>query len=250
MVHDPDHAYGIIHRLDVPSSGLILAGITYKGHYELKWQLDTAQIIREYIVLCHGWVCPSLQEVNAPVHHISTTSPAFTTLPQSKSARRSMICDMGKPARTLLRVIAHATRPGGWKYSLVAVRICTGRRHQIRAHFRHIWRPTVTDGKYTRVAIFAADLSWCPTNFLHRHRLQFCDASGVPQEVMEPLPKDLREALTHLMPYGEESASAISEWIIGHHIRPWDQYKVLSATHYCDAVSAGGRYLQLATEPI
>jgi len=225
-------------------------GNTYEGHYALKWQMDTAQIIREYLILCHGWVCPSLREVEAPVHYIPSTSPASATLPETKSARRSMVCEMGKPAKTLIRVLAHATRPGGWKYSLVAVRICTGRRHQIRAHFHHIWRPIVTDGKYTRVAVFAADLSWCPRNFLHRHRLQFCETNGARREVVEPLPKDLREALTHLIPYDEESASAINEWIVGHQLRPWDCYNVLPATYSCDGFVGGGRYLQLATEQV
>merc|ERR1712196_643879 len=165
IAHDPEHAFGIIHRLDVPSSGLILTGTTYEGHYVLKWQLDTAQIAREYVVLCHGWVSPKLQVIDAPVHHIPQSSAA-----PAKSVGRSMVIEMGKPAKTLLRVLAHLER-GGRKFSLVVIRICTGRRHQIRAHLHHIWHPTVADGKYTRAAIFADDLTWWHRHFLHRQRL-------------------------------------------------------------------------------
>lgn len=223
---DPEHAFGIIHRLDLPSSGLILAGSTYEGHYAIKWQLDTAQIVREYIVLCHGWMPPSMCEVDAPVHFISTRSPALATLPPEKSARRSVVCEMGKPARTLIRVLAHAVR-GESAYSLLAVRICTGRRHQIRAHLHHTGHPTVADGKYTRASVFAADLTWCPRNFLHRQRLQFRDEDGNTQEATEPMPDDLRSALRKLQPCNAASKEAIEEWISGHKPRPWDEYDIL-----------------------
>ncbi|CAE7227294.1 SRCAP, partial [Symbiodinium pilosum] len=43
------HQYGIIHRLDVPSSGLILVGKTFGGYFTLRWQQDTYDLGRHYL---------------------------------------------------------------------------------------------------------------------------------------------------------------------------------------------------------
>merc|ERR1719428_2168790 len=46
VARDQAHAFGMVHRLDVPSSGLILTGTSYEGHYDLKWQIDTLKVVR------------------------------------------------------------------------------------------------------------------------------------------------------------------------------------------------------------
>ncbi|CAE8628307.1 unnamed protein product, partial [Polarella glacialis] len=225
---DAHHCHGIIHRLDLPSSGLILVGTSFEGYYRLKWQLDTAQIVREYAVVCHGWANPLLREIDVPVYHVAAGSAAESAQPPRRSPARSTVTEMGKPAKTLLRVLGHLSR-GEERFSLLAIRICTGRRHQIRTHLQHVGHPTVCDGKYTRASVFIADLSWCPRNFLHRQRLEFRDAQHLPREAIEPLPVDLRNALRKLRPVGEESRVAVCGWLEGHKPMPWDQYEVLEA---------------------
>lgn len=211
----------------MPSSGLILFGTTFEGYYALKWQLDTGQVVREYIIVCHGWVQPTLTEIDAPIHHIPASSPARGTLPPGAAARRSTITEQGKPAKTLLRVLAHATR-GDCSYSLLAIRICTGRRHQIRAHLHHVGHPTVTDGKYTRAPVFADDRTWCQRNFLHRQRLQFRDVAGEIREATESLPHDLRAALGELVPVVDgKSPEVLKNWARGCSPLPWHLYEVL-----------------------
>lgn len=148
VVHDAQHSYGIIHRLDVPSSGLLLVGVTYAGYYELKWQLDTALMIREYLVSGYGVMRQSLV-VQQPVYHGLSTS--------NRRIVPSVICEAGKPSESLLRCVAAAQySPSSCKVSMVTVRINTGRRHQIRAHFRHVGHPTVTDGKYNPAKVWTA----------------------------------------------------------------------------------------------
>lgn len=145
VVHDAQHSYGIIHRLDVPSSGLLLVGVTYAGYYDLKWQLDTALVIREYVVSGSGVMRQSLL-VKEPVHHDVAANGGVAP---------SVICKEGKPSKSLLRCVVVAQHPpSGCKFSMVAVRIHTGRRHQIRAHFRHVGHPTVTDGKYSPAKVW------------------------------------------------------------------------------------------------
>mmetsp|Transcript_28017 Transcript_28017/g.93089 ORF Transcript_28017/g.93089 Transcript_28017/m.93089 type:complete len:870 (-) Transcript_28017:67-2676(-) len=229
VVRDGDHAFGMIHRLDLPSSGLILMGATYRGYYHLKWLLDTGRISREYVVLCHGWICPTLTEVDAPVHHISDKHAAQKTLTHQQRLGRSTVTEMGKPAQTFIRVLAHVRR-GPWKLSLIICRIRTGRRHQIRTHLHHVGHPTVADGKYTRAQIFASDSRWCPRNFLHRQRLAFVDIAGKEHAVVEPLPGDLLAALCEVEVWGPSvvGARALAEWTDrGAEPRAWADYLAL-----------------------
>ena len=51
---DSEHAFGFLHRIDVPSSGLVLVAKTYKAYYDLQLQLNVGKLSRDYVVLCHG----------------------------------------------------------------------------------------------------------------------------------------------------------------------------------------------------
>merc|ERR1712224_31674 len=99
----------------------------------------------------------------------------------------STICQKGKPSMTCLKVLAHLGRQQQ-NFSLVAVRICTGRQHQIRAHTTHIGHPTVCDSKYTAPLVFLTDCEWCVRNFVHRYRLVFLDFEERSHEAMTPCP--------------------------------------------------------------
>jgi len=116
---------------------------------------------------------------------------------------------------------------GGEAFSLVAIRIVTGRRHQIRVHTAHIGHPTVTDGRYTAKPTFLKDRKWCPRNFLHRYRLAFRDGNGKKREAMAPLPLDLQKAMTHLKPKDAESAKQFNLWKEGKGHQDWEKYEVL-----------------------
>ena len=93
-------------------------------------------------------VPPSRREINERVYHWNMEGNLTST-----------ICQKGKPSKTYLKVLAHLGR-NDQEFSLVAIRICTGRRHQIRTHTTHIGHPIVCDGKYTAPAVFLADLEW------------------------------------------------------------------------------------------
>ncbi|CAE8594767.1 unnamed protein product [Polarella glacialis] len=61
--------FGFLHRLDVPSSGLILAAKTYEAYYDLQGQLNSGEMMRDYVVLLRGWMSPARSEVMAPVQY-------------------------------------------------------------------------------------------------------------------------------------------------------------------------------------
>ena len=54
ILSDPDSDFGFLHRLDVPSSGLLLVAKTYEGYYDLQLQLRSGTLARHYVVLNHG----------------------------------------------------------------------------------------------------------------------------------------------------------------------------------------------------
>ena len=117
---DRSHHFGFLHRLDIPGSGLILVAKTYEAYYRLLVQLNANQIVRDYVVLCHGWVSQAKRTVATPVHW-TPGNPA-----------PSQVSSGGKPSVTNIRVVAHLHRASE-RYTLLAVRIGTGRTHQIRA---------------------------------------------------------------------------------------------------------------------
>ncbi|CAE7197379.1 unnamed protein product [Symbiodinium necroappetens] len=190
LLADTEAGCGFVHRLDAPCSGLILLAKTYEAYYDLLLQMNSGQVVRDYIVLCHGWV-PSTQEtIAAPLYW---------------EAYRGVLSEVrhyGKPSVTQVKVLAHARRGGeaGPQFSLVAVRILTGRRHQIRIHMAHAGHCLVGDGKYGSEEQFLKDKEWCSQTFLHRYYLGFTFLDGTFAEANAPLPTDLVAVLEQLCP--------------------------------------------------
>jgi len=196
IVSDTTHHCGFLHRLDVPSSGLLLVAKTYTAYYDLQLQLNTGSLRRDYLVLLHGWMPLGLRDVRLHVYsRQGHDSPS--------SIRRE-----GKPCRTCLVAVAWCSR---WRAAVVldAVRIGTGRTHQIRVCSAHLGHPTVTDGKYTGSDTFKSDSAWCRRNFLHRGRLGFQDLDGLEQEALQPLPEHLLTVLQSLTLVRGESADGM-----------------------------------------
>ena len=179
ILSDSQRDFGFLHRLDVPSSGLLVVAKTFEAFHELQLQLASGILERFYLVLCHGWVPSTVKELTS----------------QLSLEGRVSVPGRGKPCRTWLRSRRHLSALGALSVSLVNVTIATGRMHQIRCHLAHAGHPTVSDGKYTSVGTFAADLSWCPRNFLHRNKVKFQDWAGRPRTVTAPCAKDLEEVV-------------------------------------------------------
>jgi len=152
LVYTAEMDFGFIHRLDVPSSGLVLGGTNLEGLFHLKWQIAVYSICREYLTVNHGHVQNGRTDVNKRID--ATTAETM----------RSLTVDSGKPARSYLASLAHLCsngiaddeehasnmQPSGrCNFSALAIAIHTGRRHQIRVHTRHVGHPVATDGRYT-----------------------------------------------------------------------------------------------------
>ncbi|CAE7819036.1 unnamed protein product [Symbiodinium sp. CCMP2592] len=138
LLHCASYGFGFIHRLDVASSGLVLAATTFQGLLWLQFQKAVNRIDREYIVLCYG-LDPQ------PEHVID----ADVTVRGWLKASRTLTEDAGLPAESRLRSVAHLQHPAFGRLSAISIQIFTGRRHQIRAHTRWMRHPTVCDAWYS-----------------------------------------------------------------------------------------------------
>ncbi|MBC7074816.1 MAG: RluA family pseudouridine synthase [Syntrophomonadaceae bacterium] len=122
---------GIVHRLDKDTSGVMVVAKNDAAHRRLAEQIKDHTINREYIALVHGIIKEGLGTIEAPVG-------------RSKADRKKMaVTAGGKPAVSEYRVIERFDN-----YTLVKVRLFTGRTHQIRVHFSYIGHPVAGDPLY------------------------------------------------------------------------------------------------------
>ncbi|CAJ1372643.1 unnamed protein product [Effrenium voratum] len=164
---DREHNYGFLHRLDVPSSGLILLARSYEAFYDLQLQLHCGQLQRSYTALSHGWAEPRTIRLRLYYHGAAA----------SRGGR-------GKVAVSeVSQLLAAEVQDTSGVVTLQVWRIRTGRRHQIRASAAFCGHPLLRDRIYTSALIFLSDAQLCARNWLHRHFLGFRDAKGEPHEV-------------------------------------------------------------------
>ncbi|HHW5358768.1 RluA family pseudouridine synthase [Staphylococcus aureus] len=122
---------GIVHRIDMDTSGLLMVAKNDIAHRGLVEQLMDKSVKRKYIALVHG---------NIP-HDYGTID---TPIGRNKNDRQSMaVVDDGKEAVTHFNVLEHFKN-----YTLVECQLETGRTHQIRVHMKYIGFPLVGDPKY------------------------------------------------------------------------------------------------------
>jgi 23S rRNA pseudouridine1911/1915/1917 synthase len=172
---------GILHRLDKDTSGLMIVAKNDFAHHKLSEDLKNRLIRRTYITLVHGRVKKKEDTIDAPIGR----SPRF----------RQKMAVMGTANRD---AVSHYTVLGIYNdYSLVEVRLQTGRTHQIRVHMKYINHPVVGDPLYG-TAGGKRDLG-LSRQFLHAYRLEFNHPkSGESLMFRDKLPDDLSAVLDKL----------------------------------------------------
>ena len=169
---------GIVHRLDRLTSGVILVAKTDSAHLALSRQFAGRQVRKTYVALVHGNFRPAAggwTRLDMPIrrdrhHRVKMTARARE----------------GRAALTEFRVVSE--RPG---YTLLEVRIGTGRTHQIRVHLATIGHPVVGDTLYG-----APRQPELGRFFLHAREITFSHpGTGEPVTVAAPLARELAEFL-------------------------------------------------------
>ena len=123
---------GIVHRLDKDTSGIIIVAKNDKAHIDLSEQIKDRKVVKKYIALVRGIIPEDEATINMPIG-------------RSKIDRKKMAVDKeGKVAITHFKVLKRFE-----KYTLLELKIDTGRTHQIRVHMSYIKHPVVGDMVYS-----------------------------------------------------------------------------------------------------
>ncbi len=189
---------GIVHRLDKSTSGLIVVAKNDRAHAALAALFAGRKIHKTYLALVHGNVERAKGTISAAVSRDPVRRTRMTTRPNENA--RSAVSHYEVIRRLM-------TRFG--RFTLVRVRIETGRTHQIRVHMASIGHPVVGDTLYggagQLTAVRLGRRSGEPErirldrNFLHAMRLEFLHPVTGKQIVLEaPLPEELHALLARL----------------------------------------------------
>ena len=169
---------GIVHRLDKDTSGVMVAAKNDRAHQSLAEQIRVHSINREYIALVHGIIKENLGRIDAPIG-------------RSKTDRKKMaVIKDGREAISDYEVLRRYPN-----YTLVKVKLLTGRTHQIRVHFSYIKHAVVGDPLYSSARKhFGLD-----SQALHAQLLGFVHpGSGEYMEFTSPIPQYLQDIIDQL----------------------------------------------------
>ncbi|MBU4214284.1 MAG: RluA family pseudouridine synthase [Actinobacteria bacterium] len=169
---------GIVHRLDVGTSGLMVVAKSERAYTSLKRAFKERTVDKVYHALAQGHPEPSTGTIDAPIGRHPSSDWKF-----------AVVAD-GKPSVTHYELIE--AMPAA---SLVEVHLETGRTHQIRVHFSALRHPLVGDVTYGADPVLAARVG-LSRQWLHAVRLGFeHPGSGQWLELTSEPPADLAHAL-------------------------------------------------------
>lgn len=169
---------GIVHRIDKDTSGLIMAAKNDKAHASLAAQLKEHSVTRKYFAIVHGNVSHDQGTIDAPIGRDPQDRKMYTVIERNS-----------KHAVTHFQV---AERFGD--YTLLELKLETGRTHQIRVHMKFIGHPLVGDPMYGRskgIKMSGQALHAAVLGFVH-------PSSGQYLEFNAPLPADMEDVLQAL----------------------------------------------------
>ncbi|OGQ21341.1 MAG: hypothetical protein A3I05_01905 [Deltaproteobacteria bacterium RIFCSPLOWO2_02_FULL_44_10] len=181
LTNSPLPDFGLVHRLDNDTSGLLIIAKTKDAYENLREQFSKGKIHKEYLALVVGNP-PKQGEIERPiVHH-----------PRKK--KKMILSHKGRPAHTEYRTLK---RYGD--HTLLEINISTGVRHQIRVHLASDGYPLAGDRLYQNPKRRAEETLKLDHHLLHASRLVFKHPeSGETCEFTSALPLSFEKILKTL----------------------------------------------------
>ena len=169
---------GIVHRIDKDTSGLIIIAKNDNSHINLSNQIQNRQVKKTYIALVRGIIKENEATINMPIGR------------STKDRKKMAVTKTGKEAITHFKVLKRYE-----DYTLLEVKIETGRTHQIRVHLSEIGYPIVGDEVYSN----GKNPFNVKGQMLHAAKLTFKHPTTNKELTFEaPLPKYFIEILDRL----------------------------------------------------
>ena len=164
---------GIVHRLDMDTSGLMVVAKTQEAHLNIARQFENRTVEKTYLALVTG----NLEREEAVIEAAIGRSPG--------DRQRMSVLENGREAITRYKVIRRYEN-----FDLLEIRLLTGRTHQIRVHMASLGHPVAGDKIYGR------EIDHLVRQFLHSAILQFSPpATGKTVQSEASLPGDIAQFL-------------------------------------------------------
>lgn len=160
---------GLVHRLDIGTSGVLIAARTQDAHRALRAAFGAGMVVKHYLAITDGR--PVARECDAPL---------------AQRGKRAVV-DLAEGLPAYTEIAVERTLPG---HALVRCIARTGRMHQVRAHLAHVGAPLTGDALYG-----GAPLPGHDGFFLHAERVAL-PLGGEQLVVTAPLPDRFARALT------------------------------------------------------
>lgn len=177
---------GIVHRLDMGTSGAMAIARTDTAYRRLSRAFAEREVGKLYLAVVYGEPDPATGTIELSIGRHPTVRTRMAIVPESRG---------GRPATTRYRVLASGTG-----VSLLEVELLTGRTHQIRVHCKAIRHPLVGDPAYGEQRwhglspTLRRSLREFPRPALHARKLTLPSLSGAPPaSYTAPVPRDLQE---------------------------------------------------------
>ena len=172
---------GVVHRLDVGTTGLMVVAKSEPAYTDLKRQFKDRSVTKVYRAIAQGHLDPLTGTIDAPIAR------------HPSADYKMAVVSGGRPSVThydTLEAFPHA--------SLLEIDLETGRTHQIRVHMAAMRHPLVGDTSYGADPTLAQRVGLARPA-LHAARLEIAHpATGELVAVESPDPPDFVEALTRL----------------------------------------------------
>ncbi|AWX57108.1 RluA family pseudouridine synthase [Brevibacillus brevis] len=166
---------GIVHRIDKDTSGLLMVAKNDKAHMGLAEQLKAHTVNRKYVAIVHGVIPHEMGTIEAPIGRD----------PKNRQ-QMAVVFENSKPAVTHFIVLERFK-----EYTLVELKLETGRTHQIRVHMKYIGYPLAGDPKYGPKNTLELD-----GQALHAKTLGFIHPrTGEQLEFEAPMPKEMLDVI-------------------------------------------------------
>lgn len=127
---------GIVHRLDKDTSGLLIIAKKDKAHIAMSEQIKNREVKKTYIALVRGTIAENEATIHMPIGR------------SNKDRKKMAVTKNGKEAITHFKVLNRYTTSKA-SYTLLELKIDTGRTHQIRVHMAQIGHPVIGDMVYS-----------------------------------------------------------------------------------------------------
>lgn len=178
-----------VNRLDMNTSGLVIIAKNSHAQDNISRQMQENTTIKNYIAIVHG-----IMEGSGTVDEPIDRDP-------DHKARRHVTPD-GYPSVTHWEVLDtfEGKKYGSIEgFSLLKLKLDTGRTHQIRVHMSYLGHPIVGDELYGQLFGYDEPPEWMPRQALHAAHLELCHpVSGIRIAADAPLPDDMKKCIKYI----------------------------------------------------